>query len=354
MQIPGHLVSIVALAGAVACARAEAAPSPAPSAEPVAVTTVEVTEQLFPKTTLLSGSVVAHQRAEVAADTAGKVLEARVERGQVVKKGELLVRLDTRDSALGAAEASAALAAARTQEQHARLECQRSEKLLAQRVISRSEHDRQQAACEASVASTRAAAARAARAGKQVSDGRIVAPFSGVVVERSVSKGDFVAPGRPVVVLVERDPLRVELSVPEAAVAKVARDREIAFSVAPLPGERFRARVRYVGPVLDPRSRNLTIEALVESDDPRLLPGMFATARLPAGEQRAAAIPRSAVTGKSESPRVFLVVDGVVHERVVQLGEQSADRVAVIKGLRPGERVVAQPTGALADGTRVK
>lgn len=109
-----------------------------------------------------------------------------------------------------------------------------------------------------------------------------------------------------------------------------------------------------MGPVLDPRSRNLTIEALVESDDPRLLPGMFATARLPVGEQRVAAVPRSAVAGKSDSPRVFLVVDGVVHERVVQLGEESANQVAVLKGLRPGERVVAQPAASLADGTRVK
>lgn len=354
MKTSGRLISIATLLGAAACARAEAAPSPAPSAEAVTVTTVEVAEKIFPKTTLLSGSVVANQRAEVAADTAGKVLEARVERGDVVKQGELLVRLDTRDSALGAAEASAALAAARTGEQHQRLECERSEKLLAQRVISRSEFDRQKAACEASVASTRAAAARAARAGKQVGDGRIVAPFSGVVVERAVSKGDFVAPGRPVVVLVQRDPLRVELSVPEAAVAKVVRDQVIAFSVAPLPAERFRATVRFVGPVIDAKSRNLTIEALVASDDPRLLPGMFATARLPVGEQRLLAVPPSAVAGTRESPRVFVVVDGTVQERVVQLGEPEGDRVAVLKGLRAGERVVVKPTAAVVDGARVK
>lgn len=343
------------LAGA-ACARAEAAPAPPPSAaaEPVALETVEAAEAPFQRTTLLSGSLVAHQRAEIAADTAGKVLETRVERGDRVEKGAVLARIDTRDGALVAAEASAALGAARTQERHARLECDRAARLLQHGVISQAERDRQQAACDSSVAATRAAAARAARAGKQVSDGAVRAPFAGVVAERAVSAGDFVAPGRPVVVLVQRDPLRVELSVPEAAATRVAVGQPIAFGVAPLSGARFRATVRFVGPSLDPRTRNLTIEALVDGDDARLLPGMFATARLPVGEQRLVAVPASAVTKRGESARVFVVLDGQVRERVVQLGEAEGDRVAVVKGLRAGERVVVRPAPEVADGTRVK
>lgn len=346
------LVSMLALVSA--CARAEAAPAPSASQEPVAVTTTEVTEQSFPKTTLLSGSLIASQRAEVAADTAGKVLQTFVERGDVVKKGALLAKLDARENAMSAAEASAAAEAARTQELHAKLECERSEKLLAQKVISRAEYDRQKASCDSSAASTRAARARAARAGKEVGDASIRAPFAGIVVERSVATGEFVVPGRRIAVLVQRDPLRVELAVPEAAVAKIAKDQELAFSVAPLPNERFKARVRYVGPVLEEKSRNLVVEALVESEDARLLPGMFATARLPVGEQRWASIPVGAVTGETGSPRVFVVSEGVVQERVVQLGESAGDRVAVLKGLKKGERVVVKPEPGLADGARVK
>jgi len=347
------LFGLALLLGAQACARAEAAPSASEGPAPESVTTTEVTEATFPKTTLLSGSVVASQRAEIAADTAGKVVKTFVERGDVVAKGALLAQLDARDSSLGAAEASAAAEALRTQERHAKLECERAEKLLAQKVISRAEYDRQRASCDASAASTRAAGARAARAGKAVGDASIRAPFAGIVVERLVSVGEFVTPGRRVVVLVERDPLRVELSVPEAAVTKIAKGQELWFSVAPLPGERFRANVRFVGPVLDQRSRNLMVEALVEGDDRRLLPGMFATARLPVGEQRALSVPPSALVGRRDGSRVFVVHDGVAQERVVQLGESNAERVAVLKGLRPGERVVVEPPAGLTDGARV-
>lgn len=347
-------LALALLLGAVACARAEASPVAAESQEALTVTTTEVTEQSFAKTTLLSGSLLASQRAEIAADTAGKVVKTYVERGDVVQKGALLAKLDARENAMSAAEASAAAEAASTQERHAKLECDRSEKLFAQKVISRADYDRQKASCESSTASTRAAKARAARAGKEVGDASIRAPFAGIVVERSVATGEFVVPGKRIAVLVQRDPLRVELAVPEAAVAKIGKGQKVWFSVAPLPGERFRADVRYVGPVLDQKSRNLIVEALVESDDARLLPGMFATARLPVGEQRWASVPASAVTGKSDSPRVFVVENGVAHERVVQLGERDSDRVAVLKGLSRGERVVAVPGPGLADGARVK
>ncbi|MBK8996700.1 MAG: efflux RND transporter periplasmic adaptor subunit [Myxococcales bacterium] len=347
-------LALALLLSAVACARAEAAPSAGESPEAVAVTTTLVTEQSFAKTTLLSGSLLANQRAEIAADTAGKVLKTYVERGDVVAKGALLARLDSRENAMHAAEASAAAEAALTQEQHQKLECQRSEKLLAQKVISRAEHDRQRASCDSSAAATRAAKARAARAGKEVGDSSIRAPFAGIVVERSVAAGELVVPGRRIAVLVQRDPLRVELAVPEAAVTKIGKGQAVWFSVAPLPAERFRAEVRYVGPVLDQKSRNLIVEALVESDDARLLPGMFATARLPVGEQRWASIPATAVTGRSESPRVFVVQNGKLQERLVQLGERDGDRVAVLKGLARGERIVAAPVPGLADGTRVE
>ena len=95
------------------------------------------------------------------------------------------------------------------------------------------------------------------------------------------------------------------------------------------------------------------VEALVEDDDRRLLPGMFATARLPVGEQRALSVPPSALVGRRDGSRVFVVHDGVAQERVVQLGESNAERVAVLKWLRPGERVVVEPPASLTDGARV-
>jgi len=355
-RIHPSVTTIGLLLGALAatgCARAEAAPAPGPEPDPIRVTTVKVEEHSLPKTLLLTGSVTAHRTSDVASSGAGKVVDARIERGSRVEKGAILARLDTRASGLAAAEASASASAARSQERLAKLECQRAERLFAQSVISSAEHDRMKSGCETATAGATAASARAARASKDVSDGVIRAPFSGIVVERFVDVGEFVGPGTKVARIVERDPMRVELSVPESAVTRLSKDQKLTFGVAPLPGRELDARIRFIGPVLDSRTRNLVVEAEVESEEPALMPGMFATSRLSVGARRELAIPEAAITGSASSPRAFVVVDGHAVERVLRLGERSAGLVAVEKGLSKGEEVVMRPDGAVRDGARV-
>src|SRR5512141_3128076 len=123
----------------VACASAEAAPrsSPEKTIDRASLTTVEVVEHSFPKTLLLTGSLMPNQSASVAADGAGKVVETFVERGTMVKRGQVLARLDASEAALAQAEARAGVDAAHTREQSARLECERAEQLLARGAISR-------------------------------------------------------------------------------------------------------------------------------------------------------------------------------------------------------------------------
>ncbi len=354
-----RIVLIAALATAAlpsitACARAEAAPSPEPQAPAIDIQSAEVVERSMPRTLLLTGTLAASRESDVASDAAGKVVKTFVERGDIVKKGAVLARLDASESAMAAAEAGASATAAEAQAKNARLECDRAEQLFGARAISRSEYDRMKTSCETSTSSSQAARARAARASKEVSDALIRAPFSGVVVERYVTVGEFVGPGAKIATLVERDPMRLVLDVPESAVGKLAMDQKLRFSVAPVANESFGATIRYLGPVLDQRSRNLRVEALIDSEDQRLRPGMFATTRLITGTTRGLAIPLSALTGIESSRRVFVVQDGHVQERVIQTGERDGDFVAVQKGLAKGERVVRAPSSAIRDGVAVK
>jgi membrane fusion protein (multidrug efflux system) len=318
------------------------------------LTTVDVSERVFPKTLLLTGSLEPNQSSNVASEGAGKVVKTFLERGSRVKKGEVIARLDASAAALAAAEASASAQTSKTQARHAKLECERAEKLFAERVISRAEYDQAKASCDSAGSSASAANARAARASKEVSDAVIRAPFSGVVMERFVSVGEYVMPGTKIARIVEVDPMRIELGVPEIASGKIAQDQTLRFEVASLPGRALSAKVRYVGPALEDRSRNLTVEAIVDHPDTALLPGMFATTRVAVGTERALAIPESAVGGDSSSPRVFVVSSDRIEERVVSLGEHDAGQVEVNKGLANGERVVNRPGADLRDGIALK
>jgi len=319
------------------------------------LTTVEVVERSFPKNLVLTGSLAPNQSSSVAADAPGKVIETLVERGTLVKRGQLLVRLDASEAALGRAEAEAGVDAARTQEHSASLECERAERLFANEVISRAAYEKAKAGCDGAGSNLTAASVRASRASKRLGDSLIRAPFSGVVVERFVSVGEYVAPGSRIARIIQVDPMRVELSVPEVLSGAVSQGQTVSFTVASLPEEHFPATIRFVGPAVEDHSRNLTVEAVIDRPDPRLRPGMFATTRLVVGKEKALAIPERAVGGDRSSPRAWVVsADDRIEERVLSLGDQDATVVMVKKGLARGERIVVQPGSKLHDGLHVR
>jgi membrane fusion protein (multidrug efflux system) len=199
-----------------------------------------------------------------------------------------------------------------------------------------------------------AASARERLASKAVNDAAIRAPFSGMVVERAVDLGEYVTVGHRIATLVEVDPLRLELFVPESASASVKQGNEVEFAVKAFPNERFKGQIRYVGPVLRQTTHDLVIEALVDNHDARLRPGMFAEAQLSVGEARLPLIPMSAFSSAGTTAHVFVVMGGVAEERVILLGPQYGDNVAVLEGLRPNERVILQPSEEIRDGVRVR
>ncbi|MGN6108695.1 MAG: efflux RND transporter periplasmic adaptor subunit, partial [Kofleriaceae bacterium] len=188
---------------------------------------VAATEGPTPHELVLTGMVAADQRAEVTADTQGKVINVMVERGQRVKMGAPVVQLDVRSAALSAREAQANLASARAQRELAEEECKRTKQLLDKGAITRSEYDRQNAQCTSALQQVSAAEARTAMMTKSVADGMVRAPFDGVVAQKNVTPGEWVAPGRALFTLVDDDPLKIELSVPEVSVHAIKQGQVV-------------------------------------------------------------------------------------------------------------------------------
>lgn len=336
----------------LACKHAGASPGePPPREAPVHVETVAVRQQPMPRALRLTGTLRGIQQADLAANAMGRVVATFVERGAEVKKGQKIAALDVRSTAASAAEARAGLALARAQAEAAARECERYTKLFEQNVITPAERDRMNDTCRTSTISVQAAQARANTVGVALADGTIVAPFAGIVTQRLVSAGEYVRPDSKVVTLTDLDTLRLELTVPEASLAAVREGGALTFTVPAYADRTFEGTVRFVGGAVRETTRDLVAEAIVDNEDRALRPGMFATVSLLTGEEPSAVLPRSALIAKEGGTfHVLAVVDHRIEERVVQAGTAKGDDVAIVRGVAPGDEVVARPSAELRNG----
>lgn len=345
-------LGLCVLASLSACKKKEAPPAKPPPPAPVKLDLATVGEAPAPQQIVLTGMIKADQRLEVTADTAGKVLGVFVDRGQRVKQGQELVRLDVRTQSLSAKEAQANVASARAQRQLAEEECRRAQSLLDKGAITRSEYDRQTTQCTSALQQVAAAEARAAMMTKQVQDGIVRAPFEGVISDKNVTPGDWVAPGRPLFTLVDDDPLKIELSVPEAAVRAIQKDQKVELEAVANPGKVYVATVTRLGAEIG-RTRSLMVEATLDKGAD-LVPGMFAEARVTVGQVPRPVLPETAVVKRGKTWHVFAVVKGEAQDRIVQLGARpSPGLVSIVQGVEKGDKVVAKVTDQVVDGVRV-
>ena len=364
-------------------------PSSGPA--PVAVAPTAAVERPIARFIRATGTLMAEEQADVAAETAGRVVSAPVERGQPVSLGAELVRVSPTetDAQLKEAEANAAQLEARlgltpsglfdvnavpeVQNAKASFELAQSEfnrikSLLDQRVVSPSEFDQRRTQMEAArqqyeaakngaaqqYQMLQAARARVSLARKAFTDTVVRAPFNGVVAERLVSIGDYVTKGMKVAVVVRVNPLRAQLTVPEQSVSSIAVGQPIVFEVDAYAGRQFEGTVKYVAPALQADQRALTIEATVPNGSGVLKPGLFATARIEqATRTPGVLVPPSAVVTSAGTSRVYVVSGDHVDERIVTTGDTVGDLVEITKGLKAGERVATTNVGQLADGIKV-
>lgn len=320
---------------------------------PVKVETAEVTQQKMPRSLTLTGTVLADQHSEVAANVNGLVTDVRVERGSVVKAGQILAVVDARAASLQAAAALEQSQAAQTQVSLAKQECERADRLFAQGTLSTAEHDRLKASCAGQLHQAAAAQANAQLARKFASDAVIRAPISGIVGERYINVGEFVQLPSRVASIYNINPVRVSISVPEPAVGMVKVDQTLQLDVSAWPNRTFTGTIRYVSPMLRPNTRDLVVEALVANDDGALRPGMFATSRLAVAQEEQMTVPSAAIRAEGTVKRLFLARDGKAFEMVVQTGVEKDGRMAVLETLKPGELVIVSPPPGLRDGTSI-
>jgi membrane fusion protein (multidrug efflux system) len=308
-----------------------------------------------PRVLTLSGNLIGAEQAQVAAGAAGKVLATYVERGSVVRRGAPLAKLDSRMITAQAQEAEAQVESLKLQQAQAQLDCQRTQQMFDKGAISRADFDRAHTQCATAKWTLAGAEARKTQTAESLRDTQIRAPFTGMVVDRGITAGEYVRADSRVVTLVAVDALRVELSVPEAEVANIKQGMAIEFRVASTGKKSIHTgHVRYIGPAVRQQSRDAIVEAVVDNPGHELRPGMFVTADISLGEQTLPAVPRSAVKVEGTQHRVFVAGGGRLEERVVQVVERPGDEVPILAGAKAGEQVVAVLSAEVRDGARTK
>jgi membrane fusion protein (multidrug efflux system) len=330
-----------------------------PTTPPVKVTTKVADEAPTPIVLTLTGQVAADQRADVTADTQGKVINVMVDMGTKVKLGQPVVQLDVRSAALGANEAQANLAAAKAQKDLAEQECQRTEQLLKTGAITKSEYDRQMTQCASAREQVAAATARASMMSKSVADGLVRAPFDGVVSEKMISPGEWVAPGKALFTLVKDDPLKVELSVPEAAVDHVKEGEKVNLRKVTDVTDKGDPKFPYTATVTRlsaeiGKTRSLIVEATIDNPHEGLVPGMFVEAEVVLGTAPHVVVPDSAVVKRGKQYAVYTIKNGSAVENLVHLGPPpAAGQKSILDGIRKGDKIIVTGTEQVSDGAKV-
>lgn len=363
-----------------------------PEPEPVAVATLRPEETSRTAFIQVTGNIAADEDADVASKREGIVWQTFVERGQEVRQGDILVRLDPTDEVNACDAGLAALKeievrlgvttdtehfdpenqpevrSARADFELARANFERATRLIREGTINQAEYDQASAQYESArqryalarhqvaqlFATLNTQKVRVRTLAQAVADTTITAPFDGIVVERYVSSGEWVGRGARVARLVRVNPVRLQLTVPERDASNVAPGQDVEFTVGAYPDRRFAGTIRYVSPALSADSRALVVEAEVRNDDFLLKPGFFATARLKLpGAAKAYRVPLSAVRREREVAKVFVIKDGVARERVVRLGDIVQDSVEITDSLSADD-VIAADASKLSDGVRVK
>jgi len=303
---------------------------------PEAVTTIVATEDTWPSTLTAIGTVAPVHGVTVSADLPGVVERIAFESGQTVREGEVLAVLDTRQE-------RAQLAAADAQRDLARVNYDRMEGLLNEKVVSRAEFDR-------ATADQRQAEAKLGEISATIARKTVRAPFSGVLGIRRVNLGQYLSGGDPLVTLESLNPIYVNFGVPQQSASQMRPGRDVRAKTDGANPIDVSGRVTAVDSIVDEKTRNVQVQATFANANGPLRPGMFVQTEIVLGAARSVvALPASAISYAPYGDSVFVVSDikgdngqtyKGVRQQFVTVSGTRGDQVAVTSGINAGDEVV--------------
>jgi membrane fusion protein (multidrug efflux system) len=304
---------------------------------------------------VVSGSIQPERKADVRAEISALVLQVLKENGDVVKQGDVLVKLDEtaiRDS-LNSADASArssAQALDQAERQVARMKTLRASGMTSAQAMDDAEVRRNNAASDVAAARSRAALAR-----QQLARTVVRAPFDGVVSDRKVSAGDTASPGKELVKVIDTTSMRFEGRVSADRISAVKVGQAVTFKVNGYAAQEFRGIVKRVDPAANEITRQ--VEVLVAfapgSQQPKVS-GLFGEGRIEAESTEALMLAEGALVKAGDKSYTWRLKGNVINKVELGIGARDArsGNYEVRRGLAAGDLVLRTPNSSLKDGQK--
>ena len=329
-----------------------------------------------------TGYVTARRRATVSSKITGKVIEVNIEEGMAVRQGQVLARLDaeTQSASVALAEAQAEAARRNVNESEvrlneARINLDRISKLVGVGYSTAAEVDAARAAVDSLGARIQAAREQVRVAERQVAleqtnlDSTVIrAPFAGVVISKDAQPGEMVSPVSAgggftrtgIGTIVDMASLEIEVDVNESYINRVKPEQGVTAVLDAYPDWQIPSRVITMIPSADRQKATVLVRIAFLELDPRILPDMGVKVTfLRENEDTAPAAqpvtlaPKAAIRTDGKQSYVFVVVNDRVDRRAITTGGTDGERVEVIAGLNPGDRVIVSPPTGLSTGALV-
>ena len=306
----------------------------------IAVSIVEVKPEPVQDIIYLPGTTEAWQDVQVAADTAGRIEWIGPREGEMVNKGDLLIKIDV--SAL-----KAALDHARAQYRLADDLYQRRLRLYERKIIAKEELD--QSATQRKLAATDLEQMKV-----RYNHGFPRSPISGIINHLYVDAGEFIDTGKPIADIVNIDRIKINVRVPELDIRFVLEGQKTPVRIDAFPERTLSGVVDFVAFKADPATKTFLVRTVIKNPFADIRPGMIARA---AFVRRvipdALMAPLFALVDKGGERLVFLEKNGVAQSRTVSIGVIDEDRVQITNGLNPGDHLIVRGHTEVEDGMKV-
>ena len=337
--------------------------APVQQQPPVPVTVASVTRGPAPNVVEANGIVEPLQTASVAAQVTGLVTNVAFREGDMVRRGQVLFRIDPRPYTAALAQAEAALARDEAQAASARRDADRYEALVKDDYVTKSQAEAQDATAAALAATVTADRAAIGKAQFDLGNTVIRAPISGRTGRILVRHGNLVqgSPAQPLVVINQLDPILVRFELPASVfpdVQRYSRGRALPVHVVPeaAGGDTVPGRLTFIDNAIDTTTGTVALKGEFANGRGQLWPGQFVQVSLQLHvQQDALLIPPASVQTGQQGSYVFVVgSDGRATMRPITAGHAVRDVVVVTSGLTVGERVVVDGQSRLGAGTAVR
>jgi len=340
------------------CSRAQ--PSSAPKGRPLpSVVVAKVVARDVPVEVQAPVDLRPLEQSDVGSKVLGYVDAVFVERGDRVKKGQIIALVRPSDLPDQLAAARSSIGQIKAQAALARTNHERASKLAPSGVVSQQELQSSSAALASAEAAEASAQAQISGLAIRLGETRITSPITGYVSQRRVDPGALVGPpgGGAIVTVVRMDRLRVFLTLNETDAMGIAVGMDAHVELDAVPGRSYSGRVVRVAPTFDPLTRTLEAEVQLANDSGELRPGMYGRGFIRREiHPNTPVVPVNAVQISSKQKYTFVLRDAKVERRTITTGAEVDDGAAleVRSGLVPGDEVVIAGADGLSDGTTVR